>query len=123
MTESQKAFEDDYISRENGNAVLSPKHDDGTYFSNFQQEALDEVLKSMIPKDSAMPVHIYFTVVERSYAQIGFNAGEAYGRKQALDDLIAAFVKFENNEVAQLVLVKELIKLRNNALLLYLLEN
>ena len=52
------------------------------------QEALDEVLKSMMPKDSALPVHIYFTVVERSYAQIGFNAGEAYGRKQALEDAV-----------------------------------
>jgi hypothetical protein len=34
----------------------------------------------------------------------------AYGRKQALEELKAAFLKFENNKVAQLEIVKELIK-------------
>jgi hypothetical protein len=37
-------------------------------------------------------------------------AGEAYGRKQALEELKAAFLNFENNKVAQLAIVKELIK-------------
>jgi hypothetical protein len=72
------------------------------------QEALDEVLKSMIPKDSAMPVHIYFTVVERSYAQIGFNAGEAYGRKQALEDALA-IVQNENKVGDMEFEIKELL--------------
>lgn len=39
-----------------------------------------------------------------------WQAAESYGRKQALEELKAAFLKFENNKFAQLEMVKELIK-------------
>jgi hypothetical protein len=58
-TKSQKVFEADYIARDNGSGITSPKHDDGTYFSNFQQEAWEK-----------------------------WQAAESYGRKQALEEAL-----------------------------------
>jgi hypothetical protein len=51
------------------------------------QKAFDAWMASQLPIGATLPVHIYFNIVERHFAKIGFDAGEAYGRTEQATEI------------------------------------